>query len=396
MRRSAPLVLLGILLLALNLRPAAVSVGPVLSEVRDALSMSAASAGLLTSLPVLAFACFGALAPLLARAVGVHRVTLAAVVAVAVGLAGRAAVSQELPFLLLSLVALAGMAVANVLLPSLVKLHFPDRIGRVTALYTTVLAIGLTCALVLTVPVADAVGSWRAGLGVWAGLAVIAAVPWLGLVAHDRNLDRTGTRIRFTAVARTPVGRAMAVFFGLQSLQAYVVFGWFATLWRDHGYSAGTAGLLVGLVAATSIPFSLWLPALLARTPHQRRIMWAVMLCYPLGYAFLLLAPHGLAVPAALLVGVGSTAFPIVLTLIGLRSRTPEGTAALSGFTQATGYLIAGVGPFGIGLLHDVTHGWTAPLVVLIVLIVPQLLLGDYLSRPAYVEDQLPTDSVPS
>jgi CP family cyanate transporter-like MFS transporter len=385
------LMLLGMVLLALNLRPAAVSVGPVLAEVRQGLGMSTVAAGLLTSMPVLAFAVFGALAPWLARLVGVHRVTLGALIAVAVGLAGRASVGHEPAFLALSMLALAGMAMANVLLPSLVKLHFPDRIGRVTSIYTTALAIGLTAAITLTVPVADAFGGWRAGLASWALVAAVAAVPWLGLVAHDRHLDGPAHTIRFADVARTRLGLAMALFFGLQSLQAYAVFGWFAQLWRDHGYSAGQAGLLVGLVAAVSIPLSLWIPAAAARREDQRGLLLAVMGCYPVGYIGLMIAPHDLAVLWALLVGIGAVTFPIVLTLIGLRSRTPAGTAALSGLTQSLGYLIAVVGPFAVGAIYDASGGWTWPLALLTALTLPQIAVGMYVGRPAYIEDQLPT-----
>jgi len=387
-------MLVGMVLLALNLRPAAVSVGPVLAEVRAGLGMSAVSAGLLTSLPVLAFAVFGALAPALARVAGVHRVTLGALLAVAVGLAGRAAVGAEPAFLALSMLALAGMAMANVLLPSLVKLHFPDRIGRVTSIYTTALAIGLTAAITLTVPISDTFGGWRAGLAAWALVAAAAAVPWLGLVAHDRSLDAPTHTIRFVDVARTRLGLAMALFFGLQSLQAYAVFGWFAQLWRDHGYTAGQAGLLVGLIAAVSIPLSLWVPAAAARREDQRGLLLAVMSCYPVGYVGLMVAPHDLAILWALLVGIGAVTFPIVLTLIGLRSRTPQGTAALSGLTQSLGYLIAVVGPFAVGAIYDATGGWTWPLVLLTALTLPQIAVGLYVGRPAYIEDQLPARDV--
>ena len=380
-------------MLSFNLRPAAVSVGPVLDEVRTGLDMAPATAGLLTSLPVLAFALFGALAPWLATVVGVHRVTLGALVSVVVGLGLRAFVDASLPFLALSMLALAGMATANVLLPSLVKLHFPDKVGQVTALYTTALAIGLTSALTLTVPISEGAGGsegWRWGLGSWAALALIAALPWLALVAHDQHTERSGGGVRLQDVGRTRLGLAMAVFFGLQSLQAYAVFGWFATLWRDTGFSPTTAGLLVGLVAGVSIPLSLWLPATAARLDDQRTLLTVVIACYPIGYAVLLVAPHALAVPAAITIGIGTCTFPLILVLIGLRSRTPAGTAALSGFTQSVGYLLAAGGPFAVGVLHEASGGWTWSLLLLMALCVPQLVLGRYVARPAYIEDQLP------
>ncbi|MDH2414063.1 MFS transporter [Nocardioides sp. CER19] len=388
-RRSSIVALVAILLLAVNLRPTAVSVGPVLEEVRKGLHMGASMASLLTSLPVLAFALFGSVAPTLARRFGVHRVTLLALFAVALGLFGRALADDELAFLALSMVALAGMALANVLLPSLVKLHFPDQIGRVTALYTTLLAVGLTLALTLTVPISHAGGGWRTGIGVWALVAVVAAIPWLPMVAHDQSVDPGPHTVGFLEVLRTPIGVSMIFFFGLQSLQAYVVFGWFATLWRDAGYSDSAAGVLVGLLAAMSIPLSLWAPAALARSAHPRRILLFFMLCYPVGYLALLIAPHGLAIPAAMLVGAGAVTFPLVLVLINMRSRTAAGTAALSSVAQSVGYLIAGIGPFAIGIIHEHTDGWTVPLLVLIAVCVPQTIFGLMSARPVFVEDQL-------
>jgi CP family cyanate transporter-like MFS transporter len=388
-RRTTVVVLLAILLLSVNLRPAAVSVGPVLDELRDGLDMGAGAAGLLTSLPVLAFAVFGALAPAAARRLGPHRVTFLALLGVVVGLTGRAVVEQESAFLGLSLLAVAGMAMANVLMPSLVRLHFPHRIGLVTALYTTALAVGLTGAFLLTVPVADAFGSWRYGLGMWAALALVAAIPWFGLVAHDERLEDPVRDVSFADVARTPMGWAMAGIFGLQSLHAYVVFGWFATMWRDADFGAGTASALVGIVASVSIPLSLWAPQAVARPGDQRWVLMLIIGCYPVAYLGLLVAPHSLAVLWAVVLGVALVTFPIVLTLIGLRTRSAGATAALSGFTQSTGYLMAAVGPFGIGVLHEATDGWTVPLLALLALSLPLFLLALYVGRPAHLEDQL-------
>jgi MFS transporter, CP family, cyanate transporter len=389
-RAEKILVLVGILVLAFNLRPAAVSVGPVLDEITAGLGMSPTVAGVLTTLPVLAFAVFGALAAWLARAVGAHRVTLLALVAVVVGLGVRSRTSSVPVFLLLSLLALAGMATANVLLPSLIKLHFPRRIGLLTSLYTTALAVGLTTASVLTVPIAHGFGSWRWGLFAWALTALVAAVPWVALIRHDRVPDTGAATITLGAVARTRLGWAMAAFFGLQSMQAYSVFGWFSQIYRDAGFSASTAGLLLGLITAMSIPLSFWLPARAARMHNQSVLVTALILCYPVGYLGLVVAPVAGAWLWAVLVGIGASVFPVVLTLIGLRSRTSAGTAALSGFTQSVGYLIAALGPFGMGVLYELTGGWTVPLLALTLSCVPQLVAGLIAARPSFIEDQLP------
>ena len=389
-RAQRLLVVLGIVVLAFNLRPAAVSVGPVLPELRAALGMSPTVAGVLTTLPVLAFASFGAAAPALARRGGVHRVTLAALAAVVAGLGLRASVDTPLPFLLLSLLGLAGMATANVLLPSLVKLHFPHRVGLLTSLYTTALAVGLTMGSALTVPVSQQLGSWRWGLGIWAATALVAAIPWLGLLRHDRAPEEQPHTVTLAQVARTRLGWAMALLFGLQSLQAYSVFGWLPQVYRDAGFSASTAGLLLGVVTGMSIPLSFLLPSVAARMHHQGLLVAGLTACYPLGYLGLVLAPVAGAWAWAVLVGIAASVFPVVLTLIGLRARTPGGTAALSGFTQSVGYLVAALGPFGVGVLYDVSGSWTPALLVLSALAVPQIVLGVVASRPRSVEDELP------
>ena len=384
------LVLVGIVVVSFNLRPAAVAVGPVLAEVTDELGMSSTVAGLLTTLPVLAFATFGMLTPGVAARVGLHRVTLGSLLFVVVGLGLRSRTDDVTAFLLLSLLALAGMAAANVLLPSLVKLHFPERIGLLTSIYTTSMAVGLTLASMTTVPLSEATGSWRNGLGVWALTALVAAVPWLVLLRHDSALERGAVEVRLGQVARTRLGWLMAVFFGLQSMQAYSLFGWFAQVYRDAGFSPTTAGLLLGVITMVSIPLSLWLPTLTARLANPAPVILSLVALYPVGYLGLVVAPVGGAWLWALALGTATAVFPVVLTLIGLRARTSGGTAALSGFTQGVGYLLATAGPFSVGLVHDLTDGWTVPLVLLTLLALPQAVTGWMVSKQRYVEDELP------
>ena len=293
-------------------------------------------------------------------------------------------------FIAATVPALGGMATANVLMPSLVKRHFPHHIGSMTAIYTTALAIGLTAASVLTVPLADATGSWRGGLGSWAVLALIAAIPWLGLIRHDiRPPAQTHETITNRALLRSSLAWTMALFFGLQSLQAYAIFGWLPEIYRHAGFSAATAGLLLGVTTATSIPLSLVLPGITVRSRHQGRIILTLSSSYVVGYVGLLLTPASLPWLWALLIGIGTSIFPLVLTLIGLRARTSEGTAALSGFAQSIGYLIAGTGPFMMGVLYGATGSWTVPLVVLLILVVPQAATGLMVARERYLEDEL-------
>ena len=169
------------------------------------------------------------------------------------------------------------------------------------------------------------------------------------------------------------------------------MFGWLPQVYRDAGFSASAAGLLLGVATATGIPVALVLPSVAVRLTSQAPLVFGLCGCYLVGYAGLILRPVEGAVVWALLIGTGTGMFPLVLTLLGLRARTPEGTAALSGFTQSVGYLVAALGPFLTGALYGATGGWTVPLTVLALLVLPQAVCGALVSRERYLEDELPS-----
>jgi CP family cyanate transporter-like MFS transporter len=376
-RRQRPLfTLVALLLAALNLRLAVTSVGPVLSEIQDGLGMSATLAGLLTSVPVLCFASIGLAAPRLARRLGAARVILGGLLVLAGGLAVRPYAGSPVAFLLLSAVAMAGIALVNVLLPSVVKDRFPDRVGTVTGLYTVALNIGATTAAAATVPLTGAFGDWRLGLAGWALAALVALPPWL-LLARDRAAGTARipnpTPVR---VSRHPVAWALAVYFGMQSTSAYVIIGWLPQIYRDAGISAEMAGVLFAITSFLGIPLSLLLSAYAGHLRSQSGIAAVLGLFGMAGWAGLWLSPAGAPWLWAVLLGVVNTAFTLVLTMIALRGRDPATVVRLSAFAQGVGYLIAIPGPILIGALHDATGGWRVPLALMTALMVPQLLAG--------------------
>lgn len=396
MRRTWPAWFLAgaILLLAFNLRPAVASLGAVLDEVRAGLHLSAGVAGVLTTLPVLCFAFFGAAAAGWSRRFGSHHVLAAATGAILVGLAGRAVSPTAAVLLIASALTLAGMAVANVLIPAFVKAHFPGRVGAMTAAYTTMLAVGTCVPAAVTVPISHALGGWRAGLGIWAIFALVTLVPWILLARSDhasRRRQSTGRHLTLRDIARSKLAWCLALYFGLQSTQAYAVFGWLAQVFRDAGLDAAHAGLLLAIVPACGIPMSLVFPSLAARMRHQTPIVVTCGVAYFIGYGGLLLAPGPGALVWALMLGIGGGAFPLALTMIALRSREHEVTARLSGFTQSVGYLIAAAGPLAVGAVFGATGGWTAPLGLLLALVVPQMIFGVIAARGGHVDDQLRT-----
>lgn len=389
--RQRWLVAVGVLLVALNLRPAVTSLSAVLGEVRAELGLSGAMTGLLTTLPVLCFAVFGAAAPGLARRFGTHRLVSVAVAALVTGLALRALVHSGALFLAFSGLALAGIAIGNVLLPALVKRHFPERLGVMTAFYTAGMAAGTSLGAGLTVPAGQALDGWRDGLVMWAGLSVISMVPWLFMLGtRDARPVGRGNGVRPGRLARSRLAWAVAVYFGSQSLQAYSVFGWLPQIYRDAGFSAETAGAMLAVLTALGIPVSLLTPSLATRGRDQRLHVALLTACYAFGYAGLALAPHAGAWLWAIGVGVGvGGTFPLALTIIGLRTRAPAGTVALSGFAQSIGYIVSAVGPLLVGVLHDAAGGWWMPLALLGALLLPQLVAGFVAGGARYVEDEL-------
>ncbi|MCW3842920.1 MFS transporter [Micromonospora yasonensis] len=390
--RGGALVLVGMLLVALNLRAAVTSLGALLDEVRGGLGLSGTMAGFVTTLPTIAFAGLGALTPWLVRRWPAARVLVLAMLALTVGQVLRVVTDSAAVFVLTSALALAGIAVANILLPMLVKQYFSHRTGLVTGAYTMTLTAGTTVAAASAVPVAHAFGSWRAGLGVWAGLAAVAVLPWVPLALRAGRARRAAilaaaapARVR---PGRTRLGWAMAIYFGAQSLSGYAIMGWLAQLFRDAGYSAETAGLLLAGVTALGVPVALVMPTLAGRLRTLRPLVLALTVFSAASYLGLAVAPHGPAPLWVLLLALGQGAFPLILTTIGLRARTSEGTVALSAFAQSTGYVIAALGPLLVGILYEVTGGWTAPIGFLLVALAVQTTAGMVIARPRYIEDE--------
>ena len=400
------LLVAGIVLAALNLRPAITSFGALLEEVRAGLGMSGSVAGLLTSLPALCFAVFGVTAPRLARRFGPAAVVCAGMAAIATGLLVRPYVGSTAAFLLASGLALGGIAVSNVLMPVIVKRWFPDRVGSMTGLYSMALALGTASAAAVTVPVTDALGGdWQAGLAVWAALAAAAALPWLAFVrdrggasgasgapepsqGDGRPEERPAGQTPALRITRSRTAWALAVFFGLQATGAYITMGWMAQIFRDAGVSAGRAGMLVAVTMVMGVPLAFVIPRIAARLPRQGPIVVGLGVSGLLGYAGLWFAPAAGAWAWAVLLGIANCAFPLALTMVGMRARTGPGVAQLSAFAQSTGYLISIPGPLLVGVLYQHSGGWGLPIALMAALMVPQMVFGVMAGRDRTVEDE--------
>jgi MFS transporter, CP family, cyanate transporter len=362
---------------ALNLRPAIAAVPPLLETIQTDLGLSAAGAGLLTALPVVCMGLFAPAGAALARRVGREAAVSWALALVACGTLVRGLGASAVPLYGGTLIAGVGIALGGVLLPGVVKAWFPDRPGAVTGLYTAGLVAGAMLASAATVPLMDALGlDWPAAIAAWGLLAVAALVAWAPVTRRLR-----GPAEPAAGRARLPWGSGVAwrvtLYMGSQSLLYYAALTWLSPLYVAAGWTAGRAGLLLGLFSLTQIFSALAIPALADRTGDHRP--W-VALC--VGVTTAMLAALGLvpeAAPwlwAALLgLGVGGM-FALALTLLVKLASSPAASASLSGMALLVGYLLAATGPVLAGALYDAAGSYRVPFLALAGIGVATLAVG--------------------
>lgn len=386
------LVLVGIVLFAFSLRSAVASLSPLIDHITVDFAMPAAIIGLIGTAPPVCYAVFGILTPLFERRLGLERLTVLAIVVVTVGMVLRGLAADPLGLLLGTVLIFAAVGVGNILLPPLVRKYFPDRIGLVTTIYTTTMAVATLTPPLIAVPVADAT-SWGFSLGMWAVFAGLALIPWIGMLvreragAADEDIEPPNPRV-FGRMWRLPLAWALAVGFLAAGTIAYTSFAWLPQLLVDTaGVSPAAAGALLALFAAMGLPASLLVPLLVTRYHATRLLFGVAVVAGMTAIAGLLLAPQAAPWLWVALLGLEPLLFPLTLVLLGLRARTHEGSVALSGFVQSIGYAIVAVFPVGIGLLHDATDSWTAPLLVLACVVAAAIPAGVVVARRVTIED---------
>ncbi|MGY2230799.1 CynX/NimT family MFS transporter [Pseudomonas tolaasii] len=353
------LLILGLVLVAMNLRPALSSLSPLLNDVSASLGLSAAKAGLLTTLPVMCLGLFAPLAPILARRFGAERVVLGILLTLAGGIILRSSFGEAGLFVG-SLIAGASIGIIGVLLPGIVKRDFAKQAGTMTGVYTMALCLGAALAAGATVPLSHAFGdSWNIGLGFWIVPALVAALFWLPQVGQKQGAHQVAYKVK--GLLRDPLAWQVTLYMGLQSSLAYIVFGWVPSILISRGLSATEAGLLLSGSIIVQLLSALTAPWLATRGKDQRLAIVVVMLLTLGGLFGCLFAPLDGLWGWAILLGLGQGGtFSLALTLIVLRSRDSHVAANLSGMAQGIGYTLASMGPLAVGVLHDWTGGWNA------------------------------------
>ncbi|ECK9428591.1 TPA: CynX/NimT family MFS transporter [Salmonella enterica subsp. enterica serovar Paratyphi C] len=379
--KQGALLIAGILMIATTLLVTFTGAAPLLETIRSDYGLSTAQTGLLTTLPLLAFALVSPLAAGIARRFGMERSLFAAMLLICAGIALRSLPSAALLFAGTAIIG-CGIALGNVLLPGLIKRDFSQHVARLTGAYSLTMGAAAALGSALVVPLALHGFGWRGALLMLMLFPLLAFLIWLPQWRTTRSANLSSSRaLHERGIWRSPLAWQVTLFLGLNSLIYYVIIGWLPTILISHGYSEAQAGSLHGLLQLATAAPGLAIPLILHRLNDQRWIAALVSLLCAVGAAGLWFVP-GQAIIWTLLFGFGSGATMILgLTFIGLRASSAHQAAALSGMAQSVGYLLAACGPPVMGKLHDASGSWYLPLSGVTVLAIIMAIFGLYAGR---------------
>ncbi|XOK63259.1 CynX/NimT family MFS transporter [Paenibacillus elgii] len=398
-RAGLSLLILGIVLIAANLRAPLTAVGPIIGEIRGETGISNTWAGMMTTLPLLAFALLSPLSPRIARRLGMEHTLFAGLIVLLAGILLRSLSSVAALFAGTALIGVA-IAVSNVLVPALIKREFPNNVGTMTGIYSVSMNLCAAIASGVSIPLSQGLGlGWRGALSSWALLAIVSLAAWLPMLRSRQRpqaVQASGDAKKSDSLWRSPLAWQITLFMGLQSLFFYVNISWFPAILQDRGMSAVSAGWMISIMQFASLPATFFMPILAGRRVDQRGLAVGVASLFLVGYLGLLLTDTAWLVPIwVVLVGIGAgSGFGLAVMFFALRTKSVRQSAEMSGMAQSFGYLLAAVGPTLFGFIHDATGGWTLPLILLLIAAGGLLLAGLKAGKYGYVTAEADKETV--
>lgn len=391
--RDSWLIVLAMVFVASTLRAPLTAVGPVIDQIKDALSINNSVAGILTTIPLLIFGIVSPFVSKVSSRLTMSKTVFLSTILVIIALIVR--VSGGFSIFILGTVLLGiGIAFGNVVLPSYVKWKFPLQIGLMTGLYSGTMNFTAGLGGGLSYPLSEA-GTYRLSLGFWLVFAIIAIILWVpqmlsGTKQEKAMLEQAAKEEKkLFKISRSKLAWTVAFMMGFQSMIFYTVVAWVPSILVDRGVDASTAGYLLMLNQFAQVPMTFIFPILASRMKNQKLLVTIVSAFFIIGFALFFSQSFTLLIIGMILAGFGmGSGFSLCMTFFSIRARTSDGSIALSGFGQSIGYFIAAIGPFLIGLLHDVTGGWISGIISLVAMGVLFYVFG-LLSSHGEVEDEL-------
>ncbi|WP_449354984.1 CynX/NimT family MFS transporter [Virgibacillus natechei] len=394
MRRYNQILLVaGVIIISFNLRPAITAVGPLVGMIQDDLGLASWSIGILTSLPLFGFAVMSPVAPWLGNKYTNEIVLIGGMITLAIGILLRLVPMSVFLFGGTLLIGL-GIAVANVLLPGVLKERFPNQVPLMTGVYST--AMGLVAALAsgVSIPLANAAGlGWELSLAVWVIPALMGVAIWVYFFIQRRSANEV--KVQYIAASDTRMWRSrlawqVAVFLGLQAFIYYVVIAWLPEIVQGSGISTNAAGWILSYCQFVGLPFGFLVPVIAGKLKSQSTLTVGICLLALLGSIGLLFSEiYVIMIASVTLLGIATgSLFPLALAFLGMRAAGPRQAAELSGMAQALGYFLAAIGPILMGYLRDVANGWQLPLIILVIVIVVMTITGFGAGRNRTISDE--------
>jgi len=385
------LLFLGIIFVSFNLRPAITSVGPLIGLIREDTGISNSLAGLITTLPLVAFAAISPLAPKIAKRFGSERSILLGLIVLGTGILIRS-IGILTPLYIGTVLIGIGIAICNVLLPGIVKHKFPGKVGLLTGSYTLSMAFWSGLAPGLSFPLAEKLHlGWEMSLGVWIVLLLLAIAFWLPLTRRkNEGPSRPAENIANSSIWTSAIAWQVTFFMGLQSMVFFSFSTWLPEILHNQGLSITAAGWVVTLMLFCGLPANFLIPVLADRLPNQKGIALGIGLFCFTGILGLLFGGNSIIlIISSVLIGIAlGAAISHALILISLRAESATQAADLSGMAQSVGYILAAIGPFILGYLYDVYSSWTFPLVLLAIVSISFTIAGVGAGRNQYVHQE--------
>ena len=379
-------VMLSIILAAFCLRIIITGVGPLLPEIQASLGLSGSASGLLTTLPLIAFAVVSPLAGGAGRRWGEGRTILIGLGLILVGTVLRSAAGVAGLYLGTAVIGV-GTALGNVLLPAVIKAEYPTRVGQVTAYFTVSMVAAAALALALNVPLASLQWGWQGALMMWGAAVIVTMLVW----QKNRAMRLDGPQAPASnsregqgkPIWKSGLAWCVTLYFGINSMIFYVVINWMPTILQSGGMAGGTAGMVTSLYQVVSLVPSLLVPIWAGKSRDQRGWLLLGSLLTLAGIVALMVAPiPGVQVAATIILGVANgCAFSVGMALFGFRTRNAVDAARLSGFAQSVGYALAATGPLVVGWLHDLTPNWNVSLSYVLCANIVALIVGQKAGR---------------
>lgn len=371
------LLLLGIIMIATNLRAPITSVGPLVGTITNSLNLTGAQAGLITTLPLIAFAIISPIAPKLARKFGTETTILGALILIILGLSIRYLPSISTLFLGTAILG-CGIAVGNVLIPSIVKQEFQNQSGLVTGIYSVSMNLTGAIASGVSIPLIEKLGwTWNQAFSLWIILAALALLAWLPQLKNKKATPEVNVVDTNNSIWHSSLAWSVSLFMGIQSFIFYVLVAWLPEMLISQGIPSSKSGGMLSLLQLTLLPTTFIIPIIAGKRPNQKSLVVISFALFTLGISGLMFSSLAVISLSIIAIGIaGGIAFSLSMMFFNLRTSTPKEAADLSGMAQSIGYILAAVGPFLFGLLHDLTNNWQSSLFLLIGMTIILLFVG--------------------